>query len=85
MESLLYLHTLTICIYMSTKILSSIKRRKFDHRINEIKLTLRLMWIRVQPLSGTRGFVQYVIIYHQNWPIYTYVDMLLKETMTHIL
>ena len=32
-----------------------------------------------------RGFVQYVIIIYQNWTIFTYVSLVLKETVSNIL
>ena len=32
-----------------------------------------------------RVFVKYVIIIDQNWTKYKYVDLVLKETTTHIL
>ena len=50
---------------------------------NSLQTTLILMGIRVQFPSGTRGFVNYVIITTQNWTKYTYVDLVIKETVTH--
>ena len=52
--------------------------------INYITLPLILQWIRVKLLSGMRVFVQHGIIIYQNWTIYTYLDLVLKETTTHI-
>ena len=52
---------------------------------NSIKLPLRLMGVLVQLLSVMRRFVQYVIIIDQNWDIFTYVALLLKESTTYIL
>ena len=57
--------------------------KKINH--NHLKLPLILLGIRVQPLSGMRGFLQYGIIIHQKWYIYTYVALVLKETTIHIL
>ena len=31
-----------------------------------------------------RGFVQYVIIIYQNWTIYTYGYLIIKETVSNI-
>ena len=53
--------------------------------INYLKLTLILLDIRVQLISVMKVFVKYVIIIYQNWTIYTYVDLSLQETTTHII
>ena len=50
-----------------------------------IKPLLRLMGIAVQLLPEMRGFLQYVLIIYQNWTIYTYVALVLKETVINIL
>ena len=52
---------------------------------NSIKIPIILMGVLVQQLSVMRIFVQYVIIIDQNWDIYTYVALLLKESTTYIL
>ena len=53
--------------------------------INCFKLPLILLGIWVQPLSGMRGFVNYVIIIHQKWTKYKYVVLVLKENKTRII
>ena len=50
-----------------------------------LKLPLRLLGIQVKLLSEIRGFVQYVITIYQNWTIYTYVTLVLKETVSKIM
>ena len=43
------------------------------------------MGILIELVSEIRGFVDYVIIIYQNWTIYTYVALLLRETVSNIL
>ena len=57
----------------------------FSIMLDSIKLTLILLGIRVKLLSGMKVFIQYVIIIYQNWTIYMYVALVLKETTTDIL
>ena len=51
---------------------------------NSLKPTLILLGMSVKFISVIRGFVKYVIIIYQNWTIYTYVALVLKENTTHM-
>ena len=53
--------------------------------LNSIEINLISLGIRVQLLSVIRGFVQYVIIIDQDWTMYTYVHLVLKESTTYIM
>ena len=43
------------------------------------------MGILIELVSEIRGFVDYIIIIYQNWTIYTYVALLLREIVSNIL
>ena len=53
--------------------------------LDSLKFYLRLLGILVQILPEMKEFVQYVTIIYQNWTIYTYVALVLKETVINIL
>ena len=57
----------------------------FHDILYSIKLLITLLEILVQPLPEMRGFVYYAIIIHQNWTIFTYVSLALKETLSNLL
>ena len=53
--------------------------------MNYLKLSLILLFIRVQLISGMRVFVNCIIKIYQNWTKYIHVDLVLKETVGNIL
>ena len=57
----------------------------FHDILYSIKLLITLLEILVQPLPEMRGFVYYAIIIHQNWTIFTYVSLELKETLSNLI
>ena len=47
-------------------------------RRSYINITLMIIGIQVQLLSGMRGFVQCAIIIDQNWTMYIYLSLVIK-------
>ena len=87
MESFLYFHKVTVCMYMGTMIVSNITIWGDVYwTINPHKLHLKLLGIWVNLLSWMRWFVQYdnIYIYFLKTE-YTYAALVLNITMTHII
>ena len=86
MGSFLYWRRLTIYMYTISTLITPLNIWEgFYYRSNYIEFLLRLLVIWLELLSGLRVFVQYYIIYHQNWNMNIHVDLVRIKSTTYII